>query len=267
MNEQTETTRFRSPPFPAMPLQRAVERAEQLYRQERDHPVPVASAARAWGMSPTSSGPIQTVGALRQYGLVEDESTGPTRKIKLTHDALRIILDRVPTSDSRREALRRAFFSAKIFAELWERWHSDLPSNQTMINYLVLERRLSNQAPFSEQAASELLANYRASLSFASIEDAPTVSPSATETEEMATMDSTPAREAQSESHGHSTFSARPSAPSAPMKMATERVVFVEEGEPNQYLKLTVSGDLDEILLDALSDYVTRQKRRLNRPN
>ena len=48
---------------------------------------------------------------------------------------------------------------------------------------------------------------------------------------------------------------------------ANERVVFVEEGEPNQYLKVVASGDLDEILLDALSDYVNRQKRRLSRMN
>jgi hypothetical protein len=47
----------------------------------------------------------------------------------------------------------------------------------------------------------------------------------------------------------------------------SERVVFVEEGEPNQYLKVVASGELDEIMLDALSDYINRQKRRLNRAN
>ena len=39
-------------------------------------------------------------------------------------------------------------------------------------------------------------------------------------------------------------------------------VVFTEESNPQQYVKLVVSGDVDEMLLDALQDYVKRQKKR-----
>lgn len=177
MSDESPAKRFRSPPFPALSLPQALERAEQLYRQEREHLAPLASAAKAWNMSPTSSNPVVTVGALRQYALVEDEGSGATRKIRLTHDALRIILDKVPTSPSRQEALKRAFLAPKVFQELWSRWKADLPSDQTIINYLVLDRRLSNQAPFSEQSASELLANYRASMPFMESSDTPNVLP------------------------------------------------------------------------------------------
>jgi hypothetical protein len=45
--------------------------------------------------------------------------------------------------------------------------------------------------------------------------------------------------------------------------MDGERVVFTEEANPQQYVKLVVSGDVDEALLDALQDYVKRQKKRL----
>jgi hypothetical protein len=128
MNDQSGTTRFRSPPFPSLSLQRALERAEQLYRQERDHMAPLAAAARAWNMSPTSSGPIVTVAALRQYDLIDDEGSGSGRKVRVSQDALRIILDKMPTSQSRQGALRRAFLSPKVFSELWERWKADLPS-------------------------------------------------------------------------------------------------------------------------------------------
>ena len=40
--------------------------------------------------------------------------------------------------------------------------------------------------------------------------------------------------------------------------MIGERVV----SNPQQYVKLIVSGDVDEMLLDALRDYVKRQKKR-----
>ena len=45
--------------------------------------------------------------------------------------------------------------------------------------------------------------------------------------------------------------------------MEGERVVFFEEGGPTQYVKLIASGVMDESLLEALEDYIKRQKKRL----
>jgi hypothetical protein len=45
--------------------------------------------------------------------------------------------------------------------------------------------------------------------------------------------------------------------------MEGERVVFTEESQPRQYLKLIASGDLDNFLLEALEDYVKRLRKRL----
>jgi hypothetical protein len=266
MSEAAEATRFRSPPFPSIPLQRAIERADQLFRQERDHLVPLSSAARAWGMSPTSSGPIQTVGALKQFNLLEDEGGGATRRVRLTRDALRLVLDKQANSPERMAAIQRCFFSAKIFSELWAEWADNLPSEQTMINHLVLERRLKHLAPFSEQAAVELLGNYRASLAFAVPQEDHNASPVSDTTEGDGQMQpdlANPRRAATG-----AVLPQRPSVypvKSAPGDDSRERVVFTEEGEPRQYVKIVVSGELDEIMLDALSDYISRQKRRLKR--
>lgn len=41
------------------------------------------------------------------------------------------------------------------------------------------------------------------------------------------------------------------------------RVVFTEETNPQNYLKLIASGDVDGTMLEALEDYVKRQKKRL----
>jgi hypothetical protein len=48
--------------------------------------------------------------------------------------------------------------------------------------------------------------------------------------------------------------------------MDGERVVFTEESNPQNYLKLVASGEVDETMLEALEDYVKRQKKRLARP-
>jgi hypothetical protein len=45
--------------------------------------------------------------------------------------------------------------------------------------------------------------------------------------------------------------------------MDGERIVFTEESNPHNYLKLIASGDVDGTMLEALEDYVKRQKKRL----
>jgi hypothetical protein len=59
---------------------------------------------------------------------------------------------------------------------------------------------------------------------------------------------------------------AAPPARSGVRLMEGERVVFTEESDPERYVKLIASGELDESLLDALSDYVKRQRKRLGLP-
>ena len=51
--------------------------------------------------------------------------------------------------------------------------------------------------------------------------------------------------------------------------MDGERIVFTEESNPQTYLKLVASGAgaLDDSLLEALEDYVKRQRKRLTRPS
>ena len=45
--------------------------------------------------------------------------------------------------------------------------------------------------------------------------------------------------------------------------MDGERVVFTEGANPQNYLKLVASGEVDETMLEAQEDYVNRQKTRL----
>lgn len=42
-----------------------------------------------------------------------------------------------------------------------------------------------------------------------------------------------------------------------------ERLVFAEERAPTHYLKVIVSGQIDETLLDALESFAKRQRKRI----
>lgn len=48
--------------------------------------------------------------------------------------------------------------------------------------------------------------------------------------------------------------------------MESERIAFTEEAQPGQYLKLVASGPLDDSMLEALEDFVKRQRKRLAAP-
>lgn len=50
-----------------------------------------------------------------------------------------------------------------------------------------------------------------------------------------------------------------------PTRDVAERTVFTEEGAPGQYLTLKVSGEVTDDMLEALEDYVKRQRKRLQR--
>jgi hypothetical protein len=48
--------------------------------------------------------------------------------------------------------------------------------------------------------------------------------------------------------------------------MSAERVVVVEESALGQYVKVVTCGNLDDSLLDAIEDYVKRQRKRAEAP-
>ena len=83
--------------------------------------------------------------------------------MRLSGLALRILLDDDPQSAERRAALREAALGPRIHAELWERYGIDLPSDQSLKRFLVLERN------FNEASVDELLAEYKGTMTFAGL--------------------------------------------------------------------------------------------------
>lgn len=164
--------RFRSPPFPYIGLGKAVTKAEQLYNAVRHHSAALPAAAKAWETGPKSSATAQSAGALIQYGLLEDEGSGPSRKLKLTPLALKIVMDKRPGSKERAEALKEAALSPKTFAELFEQYGTarDI-DDMLLIHSLTGERLQQGKAPYSEDSAADVVRVYRDSLDYAGLTD------------------------------------------------------------------------------------------------
>jgi hypothetical protein len=147
MNDIAETKKVkdRSPTFPFISLEHALERARQFYSEEKRGAAPYSRAVMHWKYSPSSSGALQTVGALKSYGLLaEVGGSGFNRQLRLTELALRILLDQRPDSTDRLEYIREAALTPAISAEIHAKWPEGLPPSDSTINhFLVLDKRFN----------------------------------------------------------------------------------------------------------------------------
>ena len=153
----------RSPGYPFIPLNQALERARALRAGAKGNDVRVATAGTIWELGAKSSALRQTIAALKHFGLVEYIGTTADRKIKLTETASRIVLDERPGSVDRDTLIKKAALTPKIHAELWEKWGTNLPPDVEMQTELILERK------FSKTGAADAIAVYKATLIFANL--------------------------------------------------------------------------------------------------
>jgi hypothetical protein len=155
--------RTRSPNYPVIDLEAAVEMAAKLERFAKRHAVPVESAMqKAWDLKPSGYG-FQCVGALKQFGLLqEDDAVGQQRQVKLTEDAQKV----VHNHPDRPVILRAAALRPKVHTAVWSRFDGDLPPDDTIKTYLLFE----HQPPFNPAAVPEFIGELRRTISFAGLD-------------------------------------------------------------------------------------------------
>lgn len=150
--------------FPFISLEKALPRAHQLFMGDKNgKPMPLGTAFELWNYSPKSSGGLQTVAALKGYGLLEDEGSSADRKVKISSAARRYFLDE--RDDVRASMLAEFALSPPLFRVLWVKqgWSEGIPADTVARSYLKLDRHLS------EQSARALLGVFKETIRFAGL--------------------------------------------------------------------------------------------------
>lgn len=157
--------RTRSPQFPFINLETALIRARQFYDQEKRNAVNVAVATKDWGFADNSSSGAQTIATLTSFGLMQDEGIGDRRTVRLSPNALRILLDQRPDSTERAELIKQAALAPKIHQQLWEKLGADMPSDAQIRHMLLFDWPV----PFNENAVDGFIRQYRDTIAFAKL--------------------------------------------------------------------------------------------------
>lgn len=159
----------RSPSYPAIDLEEALDRLKALWDQDRQHPAQVDTILSHWGYSKGSGKGLVVLAALKKYGLLEDEGSGKNRTARISDLGRDILLDERPDSDERLGRIQRAALTPAINAEVREKYGSELPSDANFKWFLVRDKQ------FTEGGASEFMDVYKRTMEFAQLADSESV--------------------------------------------------------------------------------------------
>lgn len=157
-----KSKRQRSPSYPGIGLEAALDRAKALYQEEGRNAAPTDAILQHWGYSAKSGPGLVTLAALKRFGLLTTEGAGKARLSKLARS---IILDERDDSPERDTAIKKAALMPGIHRELWDKYQGQLPSNATLRHFLRLEKG------FTDGAADELIRQFRDTVSFAQLSE------------------------------------------------------------------------------------------------
>ena len=156
MVDETEVLlkRERSPSFPYLDLAQSIEMVKKIYAEAKGSEVRLQDVARILGSSASSGTFNRYLAALQAYGLIETSGSGDFRKIRISDNGKKLLLDNRP--DVRENLAAEAVLKPQIMAEIHQLWKDDQPSDE------IAKSQLQFDLGFTTDAARRLLMVFNA---------------------------------------------------------------------------------------------------------
>jgi hypothetical protein len=155
--------RVRSPNYPIVALDKAIELVSALFENQSRYLVPIEAAAKDWGISNKGSYLAQHVATLSSYGLIDTEGEKDSRKIKISELAFQILIDKRPESEQRHAFIKEAALNPDIFRKIYEAYPSGFPAEHT------LEYELVSKYKFNQRAVRSFIDIIKTTFTFANV--------------------------------------------------------------------------------------------------
>ena len=164
MPRESPRKRHRSPAYPSLTLADAVEKCRVLFQHEKRNSFDPDVALGHWEYESGSANGMRAVAALKQYGLLEEERGEGDRELRISEQALDILLPEEGDEPTYKGPLQGAALNPTLFDEIWSR-HADsgIPSDRNLERYLIKEK------DFNPSAVARIIRIFRENLSFAGL--------------------------------------------------------------------------------------------------
>ena len=142
-NEKTaqEDAKFRrSPSFPVLPIDEAIDKVRQIYRADKRAFTSFQTLVSHLCYTTTKKGgrPARAVSALKQYGLL-DERNGQYRVSELAWK----ILEMAEGTPEKENLIKEAALSPPMFRKILNLYSGELPSDATIRDHLLFRERFN----------------------------------------------------------------------------------------------------------------------------
>lgn len=154
--EKQKRAHHRSPSYPMLSLDRALEKARLIYNEDKRSFTSRAVILRHLGYKDEKNGyGNRELAALKQYGLLEEKS-GEFRISDAAHNLL-FLSDASP---EKRNRLEQCALAPGVFRELWGKY-ADEASDTTLADFLIHSRG------FNPASVEDVVSTYRKTMAFA----------------------------------------------------------------------------------------------------
>lgn len=124
--------RLRSPSYPDVTLQQAIDLIGKIYTANRTYPMDREVAAKEMGYSGLTGPSSKRLASLIQFGLLEKHAKNEVRVSTTAESILH-----PDNAAEKQEGLRAAAFKPQLFSELQERFPDGVPSKSNLESYLL----------------------------------------------------------------------------------------------------------------------------------
>lgn len=160
--------RVRSPSYPSVDLETAVQKLQAMYKFTHRTPVLITVLLPHWGFeSATSANGMKLVAALKSYGLIDDHGQKENRKISITENAFKM-LNVVKDSPEHKKLVQEAALSPEMYRHMWE-YYDELPHFEAIKSHLVVEKK------FNASSVKGFLDDYVKTIEYAELSKSDTI--------------------------------------------------------------------------------------------
>ena len=172
--------RHRSPAFPVVPLETALERLAEFEEHYKRSPARPEKVGEAWSIK-NKAYADRIAAAPRYFGLLEYQGSAKDRSIVISDEGRKYL--RAHQEETKQEVRKAAALRPKKIADFWSVWGTDRPADAACLDDLIQNHG------FSDGDAQDFLKVYDSTIAYARLSDSDKAPPDLQESQKEATDD------------------------------------------------------------------------------